>query len=371
MKEINIAKTLVNKRHEKEITQDELAEYIGVSKASVSKWETGQSYPDITFLPQLASYFNISIDELMDYSPQMTKEDIRKLYHRLATDFATKPFDVTMDECKAIIKKYYACFPLLIQMVTLLFNHHMLAGTQERSNEIVREISKLCERIEIESDDVWISKNATNFRALCLLVLHEPQSALNLLGETIRQDVSERPLIAQAYQQLGNTDKAKEVVQIDMYLNLLALFNAGLNYLTLCIGEFTKAEETYNRLMGMSEIYRIEGIFPNSTVLLYAFGANMYCIAGNKEKAVEMLNKYADFCVNRFFPITLHGDSYFDKMGAWLEELALGTAAPRDEKVIKESMLNDVLMNPSFESLADEAGYKSAVQKLKNFIGGN
>ncbi|MHC1772911.1 MAG: helix-turn-helix domain-containing protein [Flexilinea sp.] len=73
MKEINIANVLVNKRKEKGITQDELANYIGVSKASVSKWETGQSYPDVTFLPQLAAYFNISIDDLMDYKPQMTK----------------------------------------------------------------------------------------------------------------------------------------------------------------------------------------------------------------------------------------------------------------------------------------------------------
>ncbi|WP_419762087.1 helix-turn-helix domain-containing protein, partial [Bacillus mobilis] len=39
--------------------------YNGITKASVSKWETGQSYPDITFLPLLASYFNISIDELI------------------------------------------------------------------------------------------------------------------------------------------------------------------------------------------------------------------------------------------------------------------------------------------------------------------
>jgi Predicted transcriptional regulators len=83
MKEINIAKMLVTKRKEKGITQDEIAAYIGVSKASVSKWETGQSYPDITFLPQLAAYFNISIDELMGYAPQMIKEDIKKLYHRI------------------------------------------------------------------------------------------------------------------------------------------------------------------------------------------------------------------------------------------------------------------------------------------------
>ena len=61
MKEINIAKVLVKKRKEKGIAQEELANYIGVSKASVSKWETEQSYPDVTFLPTLASYFNISL----------------------------------------------------------------------------------------------------------------------------------------------------------------------------------------------------------------------------------------------------------------------------------------------------------------------
>ena len=90
MKELNLSNILVKKRKEKGITQDQLAAYIGVSKASVSKWETGQSYPDITFLPQLAAYFNMSVDELIGYKPQMTKEDIRKLYLRLAKDFSQK-----------------------------------------------------------------------------------------------------------------------------------------------------------------------------------------------------------------------------------------------------------------------------------------
>lgn len=44
MKEIHIARALVRKRKEKGITQEELARYIGVTKASVSKWETGVSH---------------------------------------------------------------------------------------------------------------------------------------------------------------------------------------------------------------------------------------------------------------------------------------------------------------------------------------
>lgn len=108
MKEIGIAKILVSKRKEKGVTQDELANYIGVSKASVSKWETGQSYPDITLLPRLAAYFNISIDDLMGYEPQLTKADIRKLYHKLTAEFSSAPVDEVMVHCREIVKKYYA-----------------------------------------------------------------------------------------------------------------------------------------------------------------------------------------------------------------------------------------------------------------------
>lgn len=74
MAEINIAKQLLAARHEKKITQEELARYVGVSKAAVSKWESGVSFPDITLLPKLATYFNVSIDELIGYEPQLTRE---------------------------------------------------------------------------------------------------------------------------------------------------------------------------------------------------------------------------------------------------------------------------------------------------------
>ena len=65
MKEIHLGQVLTKKRRRLGITQDELALYMGVSKAAVSKWETGTTYPDITLLPRLAGYFHISIDEMM------------------------------------------------------------------------------------------------------------------------------------------------------------------------------------------------------------------------------------------------------------------------------------------------------------------
>lgn len=65
MKEINIADFLIKKRSENNITQNKLAFDIGVSKKAVEKWEAGESYPDITLLPQLATYFGVTIEELL------------------------------------------------------------------------------------------------------------------------------------------------------------------------------------------------------------------------------------------------------------------------------------------------------------------
>lgn len=50
------------------ITQEELANALGVTNQAVSKWESGKCAPDIQLLPDIAEYFNISIDELFGRS---------------------------------------------------------------------------------------------------------------------------------------------------------------------------------------------------------------------------------------------------------------------------------------------------------------
>ena len=60
-----IGENLKRLRNEKNVTQDTLAEYLGVTYQAVSRWENGQAYPDIEFLPELARFFEVSLEELM------------------------------------------------------------------------------------------------------------------------------------------------------------------------------------------------------------------------------------------------------------------------------------------------------------------
>lgn len=198
MKEINIAGAITRKRKEKGITQEELACYIGVSKASVSKWETGQSYPDIVFLPQLASYFNISLDELMGYQPQMTDEEIKELYYRLAEKFSRKPFEEVMEECREVTKKYFACLPLLLQIAVLYINHFGLAREKERQNEVLEEAKSLFRRIKEESQEIGMCRQANIMEAMAEVALGNPQAAAELLEDVNDPMMGEEVILANA-----------------------------------------------------------------------------------------------------------------------------------------------------------------------------
>lgn len=61
----NIGSILKELRTKHNLTQEQLAEFIGVSSQAVSKWENNISYPDVSLLPILANFFQVTTDELL------------------------------------------------------------------------------------------------------------------------------------------------------------------------------------------------------------------------------------------------------------------------------------------------------------------
>lgn len=65
---LKIGEKIRSLRKERNLSQESLAQYLGISFQSVSKWENGTSMPDITLIPAIASFFEVSTDELFDFN---------------------------------------------------------------------------------------------------------------------------------------------------------------------------------------------------------------------------------------------------------------------------------------------------------------
>lgn len=81
MSYLKIGDKIKLKRRERNMTQEELANMLGVTKAAVSKWENEESYPDITMLPQIARLFQMTMDELFGYTLEQKPLSIVNEYH--------------------------------------------------------------------------------------------------------------------------------------------------------------------------------------------------------------------------------------------------------------------------------------------------
>lgn len=365
MKELHIGKILAKNRRERGITQDELAEFLGVSKAAVSKWETETSYPDIQLLPGLASYFDISIDELIGYEPQMDRDGIRKMYRIITEEFASGAFGPAVEHCREYARKYYSCYPLLFQIASLLINHSMLAPDQQGMENLAEEAAELCSRVRTGTDDPNLGQNALHLEPYCLLALRRPEEVLELLGPEPPMTGTPEPILASAWTMSGNADEAKKILQAAIYKNIITFLNLLPSYMEVCAEDRKKFEESCRRLCAVAEAFRMDKLNPGIMLTCYITMAQGWTALGEKEKTLEVLERYTELVCGDIYPVRLRGDEYFDLLYDWFEEeLSLGEYPPRDESVIRHSMTQAVAENPVFAELANEPRFRKIVERL-------
>jgi transcriptional regulator with XRE-family HTH domain len=375
MDSIDIGKIILAKRGEKGITQDELAKHMGVSRVSVSKWETGQSYPDIVFLPQLAAYFNISMDELMGYSPQMTGDDISKIYMELLNGFSIEPFTEVMSRCREIVRKYYSCFPLLYQIGTLLLNHGSAVKDEEIKSAALAYAKELFRRVKAQSDNNDLKYLSLHSEALCEMMSGNANEVLVLLENEnmLQPNVSTGVMRSQAYLMQGKTTEARIAMQDSILGKIIPLFYDMTSYLEICTDDICYFDEVCRRAIAIMDVFNMKKLMPIITLPFYLAAAVGYAATENEDKSLAMLEAYADIATSGIFPLKTIGDSFFtfiDKIQAKQEnEVLIGTPEfPRDEQSMRNEISDSVTDNPAFSSLQENQRFHSLVKKLKQIL---
>lgn len=127
-------------------TQRELAEYLSISTQAVSKWCRGENLPDISLLPRIAAFLDVSIDELLGVGEIRRQEKIEEYRAEYAKLYHECRFRDAVDMMRRAVHE----FPNEHGLITLLCRALVAA---DPSMDEVHEVISLCDKILSESTD--------------------------------------------------------------------------------------------------------------------------------------------------------------------------------------------------------------------------
>ena len=94
--QIRLSENIRSLRKEHKLTQEQLADALGVTVGAVYKWETGLSMPEIRLLMELADLFEVSVDSLLGYT--MKSGNVQNRIERMVSFLAVKDYERAIAE---------------------------------------------------------------------------------------------------------------------------------------------------------------------------------------------------------------------------------------------------------------------------------
>ena len=194
--ELMIGQNIKKYRKEREITQDALAQALSLSPQSISKWECGDGYPDITLLPSIANFFDVTVDELIGNDEISAKEDVQKNFFNVVNN-------ISHDDRLQLALKYHRKYPRNWHVATSLM-YIITRYHRDKIAEYKKLLSDICERILYECTDSTMRKNAV--KAMCM-ICNEEDVELWLNKDTSFWKESRLDVYEERYKLLGEDEK--------------------------------------------------------------------------------------------------------------------------------------------------------------------
>lgn len=179
--EIKIGENIKRLRKAKNATQEQIAEVLGISVTAVSKWERGETYPDITLLFPLAHYFEVTLDELMGYDEERIQAEIRAVLSEYRGLWLTEP-----EKARKLIKKAYKDYPndyLVMHYYMWNLAGDMADNDRETLLAHKEEFLNICDKILSGCTEEPVRLNAWNMKAKLLHAEGKTEDALVIYKE--------------------------------------------------------------------------------------------------------------------------------------------------------------------------------------------
>ena len=176
---VKLAANIRKFRKERKMTQEQLAEAMGVSVSAVYKWESGQSTPEINLILEMADLFNTSTDVLLGY--EWRNNHAASAHSRIVTLLKAKNYDEAITEAEKALKSYPNNFNIVYQSALLYLELGEVSEHREQNNRAIELLNHACELIAQNHDDAVSEVSIRTQMAKAHLLLNNTEAALRIL----------------------------------------------------------------------------------------------------------------------------------------------------------------------------------------------
>ncbi|MBQ2278651.1 MAG: helix-turn-helix domain-containing protein [Clostridia bacterium] len=284
---ISIGQNIKRLRRERDITQEGLAEFLGITAQAVSGWECDRSLPDIAQLPLLANIFGVTTDEILGVNIAVREENIDEICRKARKTDA----DGYMDEAIRILRKGLLEYPNSYKIMALLAEYLYMAGQFDESLTLNQKVMRECTDINIRAE---VTSN------LCSLYDHLGQKQKAIETAMTLPELSRNDLLKYLYKGTKLVEFYRENT-LDMFSD--ALYQA--EQLAYCRDDDGKEVYTVDEqlaiLAKVTAIYEIlledgdYNFFAQFVESACRQSARLYAGKGDADNTLRCLRKMAEF----------------------------------------------------------------------------
>ncbi len=201
-----LGKVIRKYRKLKNLTQEEMAERLGVTAPAVNKWENENSFPDIILLAPIARLLDISLDTLLSFRENLTPEEINEIIRELDLKLKEQSYEEAFCWAKKKLEEYPDCEQLILN-IAAIFDMQRMVQEVPNEKEYGEHICSLYARV-LSSDDETIRIKAADCLVGFYMRKKQYDKAEKYLEYFSLQNPERKRKQAQIYAETGRVQEA-------------------------------------------------------------------------------------------------------------------------------------------------------------------
>lgn len=256
---MKLCEQIKTRRKELSLTQEQLAQYLGVSAAAISKWECGSSMPDLLLLSPLARALKTDVNTLLSFHQELSENEIGALMNQWAEQYAKEGFSAVYEQAMDKIREYPFCAGLLLSAAGIL-DALLLQEKSVDTAQWENEIGKLYERV-LELDDRFCREKALSALMERCMRKGELLQAEKFLDQLAREPVVEKKEAeARLLEQKGELWEAT-VLQQERIMQMASRLQGAVTALVRLALKEQKMERAYSLAMLCQRLSEVLGLW--------------------------------------------------------------------------------------------------------------